>query len=77
MKTITIHAAKTTLSKLIALACAGEEIIIARGPIPVARLVPYEHAAPRRQFGALKDSVAVTPAFFEPLPDGELEAWGQ
>ncbi len=31
MKTITIHKAKTQLSKLIEQACRGEEIVIARG----------------------------------------------
>jgi len=75
MKTVTIHAAKTNLSKLIAMAYAGEEIIIARGPIPVARLVRYEQNVPQRQFGALKGAVAVTSAFFEPLPASELDQW--
>ena len=75
MKIITVHAAKTNLSKLIAQACAGEEIIIARGPTPVARLVRYEQHAPRRRFGALKGAVSVSPAFFEPLPNTELAGW--
>ena len=40
MPTVTIHQAKTNLSKLIERASQGEEIIIARGSKPVARLVP-------------------------------------
>lgn len=40
MATITIHKAKTNLSKLIARALAGEEIVIARGKQPVVKLVP-------------------------------------
>ncbi len=40
MPTVTIHQAKTNLSRLIERASAGEEIIIARGSKPVARLVP-------------------------------------
>lgn len=40
MKTFTIHEAKTNLSKLIEQACQGEEVVIARGPEPVVRLVP-------------------------------------
>lgn len=40
MKTVTIHEAKTNLSRLIEKACRGEEIIIAHGPDPVVRLVP-------------------------------------
>ncbi len=42
MTTVTICAAKTQLSKLIARAEAGEEVIIARGKKPVVRLVPVE-----------------------------------
>ena len=42
MTRVTIHAAKTHLSRLIRRACAGEDIIIARGAKPVARLVLVE-----------------------------------
>ncbi len=34
METITIHKAKTELSRLIEKACRGEEIVIARGKKP-------------------------------------------
>ena len=37
---ITIHAAKTNLSKLIEAALAGEDVVIAKGAKPVVRLVP-------------------------------------
>ena len=75
MTTVTICAAKTQLSKLIARAEAGEEVIIARGKKPVVRLVPVENAPPRRQFGAMRGKVRVGPEFFEPLPEEELKAW--
>jgi len=39
MATVTIHEAKTNLSRLIEKACRGEEIVIARGAHPVVRLV--------------------------------------
>lgn len=39
---ITIHAAKTNLSKLIARAEAGEEIVIYRGDKPAARLIAID-----------------------------------
>ena len=77
MAEFTVHAAKTNLSKLIARAEAGEEVIITRGKEPVAKLVPIAHARPRPIFGALKGKVYLTDAFFEPLPEDELEAWGQ
>ena len=35
MKTVTVHEAKTHLSRLIARAEAGEEVVIVRGKIPV------------------------------------------
>jgi prevent-host-death family protein len=75
MKTITMHKAKTTLSQLVAEVEAGEEIIIMRGKVPAARLVPIGREATRK-FGALAGEVAVTDAFFDPLPKDELDAWG-
>lgn len=75
MITVTVHAAKTQLSKLIARAEAGEEVIIARGKKPVVRLVPVDDAKPQRRFGAMKGKVWVGPEFFEPLPEEELKAW--
>ena len=74
---ITIHAAKTRFSELVRRAEAGEEIIIARGDKLVAKLVPIPPAtAPKRQFGRLKGLVALDDAFWDPLPDEELELWG-
>jgi antitoxin (DNA-binding transcriptional repressor) of toxin-antitoxin stability system len=75
MITVTICAAKTQLSKLIARAEAGEEVIIARGKKPVVRLSPLGNAPRRRQFGAMRGKVRVGPEFFEPLPEEELKAW--
>ena len=72
---VNIHAAKTTLSRLIERAHAGDDIVIARGKIPVARLIPVTDDAPERRPGTLKGLVSMTAAFFEPLPDEELDAW--
>lgn len=73
---VTVHAAKTTLSRLIERAHAGEEVIIARGKLPVARLVPILGSeAPKRKPGTLRGKVRVSKAFFEPLPAAELDAW--
>jgi prevent-host-death family protein len=74
----TIHEAKTNLSKLIEQAERGEEIVIARGREPVVRLVPVKPAPKKRPFGLFKDEAfELGPEFFEPLPDDELDAWGQ
>ena len=72
---MTIHQAKTNLSRLIEKACRGEEIIIARGPEPVVRLVPIATSKGRRKLGMLKDKLVVGPEFFEPLPSDELSRW--
>jgi antitoxin (DNA-binding transcriptional repressor) of toxin-antitoxin stability system len=77
METVTIHVAKTTLSQLLARVEAGEEIILARGKHPIAKIVPYQPVGSKRQFGALRGVVSVGPAFFEPLEADELAAWEQ
>jgi len=75
MKTVPIHKAKTNLSRLIEEACAGEEIIIARGSEPVARLVSLADTKGRRQPGSLKGKLHVGAEFFESLPAAEQGAW--
>lgn len=75
MPTVTIHEAKTNLSRLIEKASAGEDIVIARGSKPVARLVPVGEVKGRRQPGSLKGKLRVGPEFFEPLPVDELARW--
>jgi prevent-host-death family protein len=75
MKTVPIHAAKTHLSKLIAEACAGEEVVIARGKVPVVRLVPVDARPRKRVPGSMKGKVHVDDSFFDPLPPEEMEFW--
>lgn len=75
MKRVTIHQAKTNLSRLIEDASKGEEIVIARGREPVARLVPLSDQKGRRRPGSLKGKLRVGPEFFDPLPTSELDAW--
>jgi prevent-host-death family protein len=77
MKIVTIHTAKTTLSQLLARVEAGEEIVLARGKEPIAKLVPFQPLATRRRFGALRGTVSVGPEFFDRLPEQELVAWEQ
>ena len=75
MSTVTVHDAKTNLSKLLARVEAGEEIVIARGKIPIARLTPIHAPPAARHFGAFKGVVCVGPEFFEPMTDAELAEW--
>ncbi|HEV3216806.1 MAG TPA: type II toxin-antitoxin system prevent-host-death family antitoxin [Vicinamibacterales bacterium] len=71
-----IHAAKTQLSRLIERAESGEEVIIARGSTPVARLTRLRPQRSVRRFGVMRGRAKVTKAFFEPLPAEEAERWG-
>ncbi len=71
---ISIHAAKTHLSRLIARAEAGEEIIIARGRKPVVKLVALAPKA-KRVPGRWKGKFTVGPEFFEPMSEEELALW--
>ncbi|GAA1503275.1 type II toxin-antitoxin system Phd/YefM family antitoxin [Nocardioides humi] len=70
---VNVHEAKTNLSRILARVEAGEEIIIARGGKPVARLEPF--TAPEIRLGFL-DLPAIPDEFFAPLADEELAAWG-
>lgn len=72
---IPIHAAKTHLSRLIERACAGEEVIISRGSVPVVRLVPLSTSNLDRSPGSWKGRIQVDPGLTEPLPEAELGAW--
>lgn len=75
---VTIHKAKTELSKLLARVEAGEEIVIARGNKPVAKLVAADPAPkPQRKPGRWAGKMSIGPEFFEPLSDEELELWGE
>ncbi|MBV8768062.1 MAG: type II toxin-antitoxin system Phd/YefM family antitoxin [Hyphomicrobiales bacterium] len=75
MDIVTIHTAKSTLSKLVKRVEAGEEIILASGQVPIAKIVPLQPASNKRQFGAFRGMITVGPEFFEPLTDDELAAW--
>jgi len=75
MTTVTVHVAKTNLSKLLARVEAGEEIVIARGKTPIARLTPIHARPATRRFGAMKGVVTVGQEFFEPLSEPELKEW--
>jgi len=77
MTVVTIHYAKTNLSRLLAEVEAGGEVVIARGKTPVARLVlePVETPKPKRQAGMWKGRIGFDESFFDPLPDDELALW--
>ena len=70
MKKVTIHEAKTNLSKLLLLVAKGEEILISRGPEPVAKIVPLTK---KRVLGSYVGKCKVPDDFNKPLPKSVLK----
>ena len=70
-----IHEAKTQLSKLLQRVAAGEEITIANRGVPIARLVPLEHASTRRELGIEREHIRISDNFDAPLPPKLLVAF--
>ena len=70
---INVHAAKSQLSKLIAAAEAGENVIIARKGRPAVRLVPVRNAG--FEFDTLRHLASEAPDFDEPMTEDELASW--
>lgn len=72
---VTIHEAKTHLSKLIAAVERGEEVVIARRDKPVVRLVQEKQARPKRVLGALAGYMdpRVIDMLTDPALDKEIE----
>lgn len=78
MTTVSVHEAKTHLSRLIEKVLAGEEVIVERNKQPVIKLVPAAPPNKKPLLGALKGKVKfdLEDGFFDSLPDEELKAWG-
>lgn len=76
MVTMNVQEAKTQLSRLLAAAERGEEVIIARGGKPIVRLELLVEPR-KRELGFLAGVVPSPPdsAFFDPMTDGELADW--
>ena len=72
--TVNIHEAKTHLSRLVARAAAGEEIVIARAGHPLARLVAYEQHRQPREPGRLKGRIWVADDF-DQTPEWLIDAF--
>ena len=71
---VTVRQAKARLSELLERVARGKEVVIAKRGKPFVRLVRVEDRA-LREPGIAKGRL--TDAFFEPLPEEELKAWGQ
>jgi prevent-host-death family protein len=66
--TVSIYEAKAHLSRLIAqVEATGEEIVIRRHNVPVAKLVPFRPSVERRRLGGWEGQVVIH-ADFDDLP---------
>jgi prevent-host-death family protein len=71
---VNVHEAKTHLSRLLERAHRGEVIVLAKGGVPYARLVPLEESS-ARPFGVWASAGELKQEFFDTLPGDELDAW--
>jgi prevent-host-death family protein len=67
--TVNLYEAKTTLSKLVERAAAGEEIVIAKSGRPLARLVALAPRPGERKLGLFAGQVVMGDDFDDPLPE--------
>jgi prevent-host-death family protein len=70
-----ISEAKAELSALIDAVSKGEEVLIGKAGVPVAKLVRYTGVATRREPGALRGQILIHEGFDE-LPADIAEIFG-
>lgn len=76
MTLVNIFEAKAQLSDLLERASSGERILICKRNQPIVELRPVAAARKSpRPFGGARGVVGIRPAFFEPLPSDEIEAF--
>ncbi|MBX9928746.1 MAG: type II toxin-antitoxin system prevent-host-death family antitoxin [Gemmatimonadaceae bacterium] len=63
-----VHEAKTNFSKLLARVALGEEIVLAKAGVPVAKLVPYTPVLVARIGGRWKGTIEIAADFDAPVP---------
>lgn len=73
MKQVSVHEAKTHLSKLLLLVAIGEEVIISKSGHPIAKIVPFEKIKAKRVPGVDKGKGYISEDFDEELPEKILE----
>jgi len=71
MRQVTVHEAKTHLSRLLTEVQGGEEIIVARGREPIAKLVALQQKMKKRVPGRDRGKIWIAPDFDAPLKEFE------
>lgn len=72
---VNVHEAKTHFSKLLERMDAGEDIVVCRAGVPVARLTPWADQRKLRAFGAMRGdpTLAVLTEVFDRELAGEVD----
>jgi len=70
-----LYEAKTRLSNLIDRAAKGEEIVIAKSGVPLAKLVPLPKSKAKRKPGGWEGKIRISDDFDAPLPDNIKSAF--
>lgn len=73
MKTVSIHEAKTHLSRLLQQVLAGETVVIARNQEPIAQIVPFGQVSGERPIGLDRGKLKIASDFNAPLPADFVE----
>jgi len=66
---VNIHQAKTNLSKLIKKVVNGEEVVIAKGNVPLVKMVGLVSQKSNRKIGSAQGIITISATFDEPLED--------
>jgi prevent-host-death family protein len=74
-KTYNVHEAKTHLSRLLERMAGGEDVIIAKAGVPVARLVPVVLPTGDRPLGTEQGRISVADDFDAPLSPDIIESF--
>jgi len=69
MRVVDFAQAEASFAELLGRVQAGEEVIVTRANVPVARITPATPRNNRRRFGAAKNLFRVAVDFDEPLAD--------
>jgi prevent-host-death family protein len=69
---VNVHEAKTNFSKLLQRVILGDEVIIAKAGVPVAKLVRYVTKKGKRPLGFYRGQIWMADDFDAPLPDDIL-----
>ncbi len=73
---INIHEAKTHLSRYLDRLAGGETIVLCKRNVPIAEIRPIRQPrSEKRPIGLAKGAFTIPEAFFEPLPEEEVESF--